>query len=205
MLGHLPDRQVRHRPPRQAAPPAPAPARGDSEGTGRQVLRADDRHRLREEPRLHRADRGSRAPARVRPRYPGDRRLPDERAGQQPARGAREVHRQGLSARPVPRSLRPLHRPGKGGGPRGHSAQSPGHPAHELHDAGAAAHAHRGPRAGAGRPGAPVPRVRRAAHLSRPAGRGRRDAHSPLPPRLRQRHHLRGHLRHDGERGWRQQ
>ena len=200
MRAHLPDRQVRRRPSRQAAPPASAPVRGDPEGSGGPLVRADDGHRLRQEPRLDRADRGPRAAARVRARHPGHRRLPDERAGQQPERGAREVHRPGLPGRPVPRSVRALHRAGKGAGAGRHTGQPAGHPAHELHDAGAAAHAHRGPRAGAGRAGSPVPGVRRAAHLPGASGRRHRDAHPPLPARLRQRRHLRRHLRHDGER-----
>ena len=110
--------------------------------------------RLREDPRLHRADRGPRDSQRVRPRHPGHRRLPDERACQQPERGAREVRRTGLPGRRAPGSLRPLHRAGEGRRSRHDSGRPARHPSHQLHDAGASAHAKRGPRAGASGPGA---------------------------------------------------
>ena len=200
MLAPLPDRQVRHGPSRQAALPAPAPARGDPQGYRGPVLRADHRYRLREEPRLHRANRGPRAQKRVRARRPGHRRLSHERPRQQPGRGAREVPRQGLPGRPIARALRALHGAGTGRRPRGHPQRSAGHPPDELHDAGAAAYAKRRPRAGEGRPGPQVPRLRRVAHLPGPPGRGHRDAHPPLPPRLRRRRRLHRHLRHDGKR-----
>ena len=212
MLAHLPDRQVGYGPPRQAAPAAPPPARGDSQSGRGPVLRADHRHRLRQEPRLHRADRGPRAAERLRPRHPGHRRLSDERPRQQPGRGAREVPRQGLPGRPVSGALRSLHGAGTGRRTRGHPQRAAGRPPDELHDAGADAHPQRGPGAGAGRPGSRVPRLRRAAHLPGPPEGGCRDAHPPLPPRLRQRRrlprrrrlrcrrHLHRHLGHDGQR-----
>ena len=52
-----------------------------------------------------------------------------------------------------------------------------------------------------GGPGPAVPGLRRAAHLPRTAGRGRRAADPALPPGLRRaRHHLRRHFGDDGQR-----
>ena len=107
MLASLPSRQVRKRPPRPPAPPASAPARGDPRGETRPLLRIDDRHWLGKEPCLHCADRRPRTPARVRPRHSSHRRLSHERAGQQPERGARQVHPSGLSRRPGPSFVLP--------------------------------------------------------------------------------------------------
>ena len=59
-------------------------ARGDRGRSHRRELRAHDRHRLGQEPRLHRPDRRPRAAQRVGQGHPGDRRLPDERAREQP-------------------------------------------------------------------------------------------------------------------------
>ena len=95
----LPDRQVRHRSHRQAAAAPHPPAGGDPQGEGGQVLRPDQRHGFRQEPDLHRADRRPRAAQRLGPRHPGDRRLSDERPGQQPGRGTQKVPREGLSRR----------------------------------------------------------------------------------------------------------
>ena len=85
---------------------APPPARRHRSRPDRRVLRAHHRHRLRQVAGLHRPDRRPRA-ARTeldgRGR-PGDRRLPDERAGQQPARGAREVPALRLRRRATSRS-----------------------------------------------------------------------------------------------------
>ena len=89
-----------------------------------------------------------------------------------------------LPGRQAARSFRPLHRAGKG--PKGgNPEQSAGYPAHELHDAGTAAHAERGSRAGARCTGPAVPRVRRTSYLSRPSGRGRGAADPALPAGLR--------------------
>ena len=151
---------------------------------------ADHRHRVGQVAGLHRADRGPGAarPRRRRPGQagPGHHRLPDERPGQQPVQRAEEV-----PARRVPQGkragdLRPVHRAG-GPGRAGQDPQRPaGHPADQLRDAGAHAHPAPGP-ADADPHGARagVPRLRRAAHLPGPAGRGRRAAHPPGEGRLR--------------------
>ena len=76
-----------------AAAAAPPPGRGDRGRPHGRELRPDDRHRLGQEPRLHRPDRRPRAPRRLGQRDPGDRRLPDERAREQPGGRAREVPR----------------------------------------------------------------------------------------------------------------
>ena len=90
----------------------------------------------------------------------------------------------------------------KGARARGDPEQSAGRPAHELHDAGAAAHATRGSRARQSGTGAAVPGVRRAAHLPRATGRGRCAADPTVSHRVRRaRHHLRRHVGHDGQRG----
>ena len=49
-----------------AAAAAPPPGGGDPRGARGQELRPDDRHRLGQEPRLHRPDRRPRPPRRVR-------------------------------------------------------------------------------------------------------------------------------------------
>ena len=100
-----------------AAPPAPASARGHRGGAHRQQLRADHRHRLRARawPTSSRSWTGSCAP-RPAGDLPagdqGDRRLPDERPGQQPARGAGEVPADGLPRRTRAGHVRALHRAG---------------------------------------------------------------------------------------------
>ena len=82
------------------------------------------------------------------PGHPGDRRLPDERAGQQPARRAgRSSSATATRTAAAPVTLRPLHRPGERRGAAARSCQPAGHPAHQLRDAGADPH----PAAGAAR------------------------------------------------------
>ena len=82
--------------------------------------------------------------------------------------------------------LRALHRAGEPGRPGPDPREPAGHPADQLRDAGADAHPARRPAVADpdGR-GAGVPRLRRAAHLPGPAGRGRGDADPPGQGRLR--------------------
>ena len=115
--------------------------------------------------------------------HPGDRRLPDERAGEQPARRAREVPRRSATRHDGPVTF------GRYTGQESEEereeilAQPARHPAHELRDARATSSRGRSSSAVVdGRAGAAVPRPRRAAHLPRPAGRRRRAAR---PPRAR--------------------
>ena len=100
------------------------------------------------------------------------------------------------------RHLPPLHRPGERRRAQGDPGQPAGHPAHQLRDAGAAAHPaaraqHRpgGPRAAA------VPGAGRAAHLPRPPGRRRGPAGAPRARAVRQpAPAVRRHLGHPGRR-----
>ena len=109
----------------QRTPPAPAPAGGHRGRPNREELRADDRHRLGQEPRLHHPDRRpgpeAKAERHLPARHQGDRRLPDERPGQQPARRAGEVPR-APSDRQV--SFAAVHRPGVAGEAREPSSRT---------------------------------------------------------------------------------
>ncbi len=208
---HLPGPQDRgrHRLRRPAAHPPPPPARRDRRRRRGGVVRPDDRHRLRQVAVLHRPDRRQGA-ARARPggpgrhqARPGDHRLPDERARQQPAPRAGEVPARRVRRRPGARHLRPVHRPGGRRPAQGDPGQPAGHPAHQLRHAGADAHPSRRPgEPDHHGPGPGVPRLRRTAHLPRPPGRRRGPAHPPGPrglPGLRP--PVRRHLRHDVDGG----
>ena len=180
-----------------AAPPPPPPGRGDPHGPQGRELRPDDRDGLRQEPRVHRPHRRPRPPARERQGNPGDRRLPDERAGEQPGRGAPEVRLRGIPERCRAGDLRALHGAGVGRGPPEDPRQPARHPPDELRHARAAPHAAVRAEAHRRRAGAPVPRPRRASHLPRAAGGRRRP---PRPPRSRpdggRRAPVRRHVRH---------
>ena len=163
---------------RRAASSASPSARGDRGGPGGRELRADDRHGIGQEPRLHRPDRRSRSAATARGEGdPGDRRVSDERARQQPGGRAGEVPLARLPGREAARS--------RSGATRARRATRSGrrscaHPPdilltnyvmleliltrpYERQDR----------RGGAG---SRVPRPGRAAHLPRPPGRRRRAA-----------------------------
>ncbi len=121
--------------------PPPPPGGRDPCGAARPQLRAHDRHGLGQEPHLHRSDRRPRPPQRLGQGHQGDRRLPDERAGEQPGEGAREVPQARLPGQPAPVTFAatPARRARRR--TREILAQSAGHPAHQLRDAGAGAHA----------------------------------------------------------------
>ena len=88
-------------------------------------------------PRLHRPDRRPRPAQRRRATGDqGDRRLSDERAGQQPGGRAGEVPAATATRRAsAPVTFAPLHRPGDRGAARRDPRQPAGHPAHQLRDA----------------------------------------------------------------------
>ena len=131
----------------------------------------------------------------------GDRRLPDERPGQQPARGAAEVPDDRLPRTATPVTLRAAT-PARSSrrGPRSRIIANPPdilltnyvmleliltRPDERRPDQGGQ--------------GPPVPRARRAAHLPGPAGRGRRAARPPASRRLRRdRRAVHRHVGHDG-------
>src|SRR5208282_3869307 len=77
--------------------------------------------------------------------YSGGRRLPDERALQQPVRRAREVLARAIWPGQGARAIRPLYRPGKQGAERPDHPESARYSADQLRHARRTAHL---PRAG---------------------------------------------------------
>ena len=172
MRPHLPRRERLHQPRRNPETP-PSPVRSRPHRPRRPQLRPHHRHRLRQEPHLHHPHRGPCPETWPRKGDPGDSRLSHECPRQQSVRRAHEVPERRIPRRQGPGHLRPLHRPGVRRGAPAHHRGPPGHPAHQLRDAGAYPHPLPGAPARPTGSGPWLPRLRRAAHLPRSPGGGR--------------------------------
>ena len=111
-----------------------------------------------------------------------DRRLPDERPGQQPGQASCEKFLElGYPEGQQPVTFARYTGQEIGRGAAGDHGQPAGHPADQLRDARADPDAAARQEADRGRRRPAVPGARRAAHLPRPPGRGRGDARAPGP------------------------
>ena len=156
----------RNRSYRQAASAPHAPDGGDSESQGRQVVRPDERHRVRQEHDLHRADRRPR-PATTAPGA-GIQAIvvyPMNALANSQDEELKKFLEKGYPEGRSPVTLRAIHGPGERRRARSDPEQSAGHPADQLHDARAAAHADARIANWSGGAGAALPRLRRAPHL----------------------------------------